>query len=372
MQEMNAMLEHLDELGLRRIYINQEPYADVRQAMFFKNDLTNNYFVHEKDSIIEVTTKYWRNEDNPVNRPTTWKFSFNDETTHVVTGRKAYAEFNKFFKIPTVKDCLKEEDYQKLTYNQETERYVESASPVLDFNPKYQGMNIDTVYCYDLNSAYAYVISRKVIDFSSYRTNSVVEKGEIGFIYDEHLSIRHAGTNANIIFKMRDPNEDELKYIRSWFNEKLISTGVRRQKAKDMLNLPIGYAQRKNPFFRSFVVNICNEYIQSKVDKNTVLYNTDSIYSLKPRNDLILGTYIGAFKLEENHNFKYIANNYQFGDEIPTYRGIPKAWFKSFEVMTGRKWDILKDHVPVRLNKYKYLVEKNRIEKEDWWNEEED
>ena len=171
---------------------------------------------------------------------------------------------------------------------------------------------------------------------------------------------------------MRDPNEDELKYIRSWFNEKMVSTGIRRQKAKDMLNLPIGYAQRKNPFFRSFVVNICNEYIQSKIDTNTVLYNTDSIYSLTPRDDLILGKYIGAFKLEVQNNFKYIGNNYQFGDEIPTYRGIPKSWFRSFEVMTGRKWDILTDYVPVRLNKYKYLVEENRIEKEDWWNEEED
>ena len=367
--ELNQMLGFLKKgMGLKHIYLNQSPYASVQDAMRF-NSLSDTFFILEKDTKIEVTTKWWRNDGNPVPKPTTWVFSMNEEIAHIVTGRKAYAEFNRAFNIPPLEDIVDKGIYSCFGFDNELEKFTNSASPILDYNPKYQGINIDTVYCYDLNSAYANVLLHRVLDFSSYRVNSIVEQDEIGFMIDDHLSLRHKGEQANLIFKMRPPNKAEKHYLVRWFDHKLHSSGVEKQKAKDMLNLPIGYAQRKNPIFRSFVVNICNEHILSKVDENTIMFNTDAVYSTVERKDLKTGEIIGQFKLEIMHNLKAVGNNYQFGDDLPTYRGTPKAWFKAFEHETGRKWNILEDMVPVRANKYRFSIEDLKVYKEKWYEE---
>lgn len=111
-----------------------------------------------------------------------------------------------------------------------------------------------------------------------------------------------------------------------------------------MLNLPIGYCQRYNPFLRSYVVNSCNEVIKRLIDDDTLFWNTDAIFSRKRRPELELGTEIGQFKEIHCDTLSYVGNVYQINNEDPTYRGISKSWFKAFEKKNGRKYDLLKDY----------------------------
>lgn len=75
------------------------------------------------------------------------------------------------------------------------------------------------------------------------------------------------------------------------------------------------------------------------------MWNTDSIISRVERKDLELGTEIGDWSLKHIDDFAYIGMTYQWGKEIPGWRGIPKAWFPD-------DFDILKDPAPERNNPY--------------------
>jgi hypothetical protein len=111
-----------------------------------------------------------------------------------------------------------------------------------------------------------------------------------------------------------------------------------------MLNLPIGYCQRYNPFLRSYVVNKCNNKIKAIIDHNTLFWNTDAIFSRVRRPELELGTEIGQFKEIHCNTLTYVGNVYQINNEDPTYRGISKSWFKAFEKEHGRKYNLLLDY----------------------------
>ena len=71
-------------------------------------------------------------------------------------------------------------------------------------------------------------------------------------------------------------------------------------------------------------------------------------------NELKLGENIGEWKKIEGKRLRYKGNNYQIDDDIPVYRGIPKAWFEAFEKREGRKFNILLDKPPERCNKYEF------------------
>ena len=88
------------------------------------------------------------------------------------------------------------------------------------------------------------------------------------------------------------------------------------------------------------------------MDEDTLLCSTDSLVSKRKRDDLEIGTEIGQFKLEHEGDFCYDGMNYQWNLEIPTYRGIPKSWFK-------KGWDIAKDKVPKFGNLYSF--DKSRL-----------
>ena len=103
--------------------------------------------------------------------------------------------------------------------------------------------------------------------------------------------------------------------------------------------------------------------------RGTICLADIKCYRDKERTDLVTGEIIGQWKVEEMHNLKAVGNNYQFGDDLPTYRGTPKAWFVAFEHETGRKWNILEDMVPVRSNKYRFSIEDLKVYKEKWYEE---
>jgi hypothetical protein len=141
-------------------------------------------------------------------------------------------------------------------------------------------------------------------------------------------------------------------------------------KAKAFLNLPIGYSQRYNPFLRAYVVHNCNKVINDLVNANKdycLFWNTDAIFTIKPLDDeLILGENIGEWKKIEGNKLRYKGNTYQIDDNIPVYKGIPKAWFKAFEKREGRKFNLFLDKAPERCNKYEFDFKTLKLKEINW------
>ena len=196
-----------------------------------------------------------------------------------------------------------------------------------------------------------------------------VNKNEVGFVLDDTLSIVNSGYMADIKFKLIDTPKKLKDFLIRWYNRKKNSTGNEKLEAKAMLNLPIGYCQRYNPFLRSYVVNTCNKVIKDLIDENTLFWNTDAIFSKVRRPELEIGNEIGQFKEIKCNKLVYVGNVYQINDEDPTYRGISKTWFKSFEKEYGRKYDLLKDYDKTisRINYYDLNWETLKLEVNELW-----
>lgn len=223
-----------------------------------------------------------------------------------------------------------------------------SASPMIDYNEKYNNQRVEA-WGYDLNSAYASVILQGWIDTTSGPMAKVIDpETEIGF--DTDLDIQREGFSIYVFKKMETP-----KGLRNWVNiyykkKKEAKNRIDKLKAKQHLNFAIGFLQRKNPWLRAWVVSRCNEYIKSLIDENTLFWNTDSIVSRVPRPDLEIGLEIGQWKLEHEGVVAYKGNTYQWNNDKPTYRGVPKTWFKG-------DFDLLKDDKPANENLF-YFNEK--------------
>lgn len=212
---------------------------------------------------------------------------------------------------------------------------IPSASPYLYYNEKYEGQKL-YAYGYDMNSAYSYAMLQDMPDTSKEYHSGIVTDKEIGFDLD--LNLVEVGQYAEYIFpSMPSPF---TKFVKVWYNKKEKGKNNKdRENAKAVLNYSVGYLQRVNPFLRAIIVNRCNKLIKSLQDENTILCNTDSIVTLKSRDDLILGTDIGQWKIEHQGDFAYTGYNYQWYHDQIAYRHIPTAWF-------DKGWDILEDELP--------------------------
>ena len=115
--------------------------------------------------------------------------------------------------------------------------------------------------------------------------------------------------------------------------------------------------------------NIKNELskgIKNLINDDILIWNTDSVISNKKIENISIGTNIGQFKEIKHQSLKYIGNIYQFNDDIPVYRGIPKEWFNAFEKINGRKFNLLKDACPKNSNKWIWDWENLNLRKNDY------
>ena len=228
-----------------------------------------------------------------------------------------------------------------------------SASPILWYNPKYEGQWIDA-YSYDLNSAYSSAMLGLMPDTSNGWRVGKIKKGEIGFQEvlnpkNEDVTMlvpQYSGFSLYVFPLMESPFKS---FVDHWYQIKKTSPkGSReRQKAKEVLNFSVGYLQRINPFIRAAIIGRCNSIIEKLIDPDTTLFcNTDSITSKVPL-DITIGDGIGEWKVEKVGKVAYIGNNYQWYDGDVIFRGIPKRWFP-------RGWDITKDPIPQFGNEYEF------------------
>ena len=346
-KEINKMFSLIGYYGLSVIKLgNGQPCKSLESWKVANNiskvSLSQYMIIELKDTKLEITTRYY-----DFGTPCTYIFDLNNEDIFKQSGLDCFKEMSKAYTIKKAETY----EYEQLNkyFNKENGKYVCTARPILDYNKKYEKQLLKNCYEYDLNSAYANTLLKQIPNLNNpiianWPDQIKVNKNEVGFIIDDELSIIKPGFMADIKFPLIDTPKKLKDFLIKWYNKKKNSTGVDKLEAKAMLNLPIGYCQRYNPFLRSYVVNNCNDAIKAIIDEKTLFWNTDAIFSRVRRPELELGTEIGQFKEIHCNTLSYVGNVYQINNEDPTYRGISKSWFKAFEKKNGRKYDLLKDY----------------------------
>lgn len=320
--------------------------------------LSKYIYIEVKETILEITTRQYEHV------PCTYKISLNEEDIIEKKGQHYFSVFQKYFKVPKI---INEEPWNKYV-DAHSGKFMLSASPIIDFNPKYNKQELKDCYEYDINSAYSSVQLDKIPDLEHPIIGfNVVGANQVGFCIDEQLTMVREGFHADVIFNLIDCPAGLKEFITKYYNQKKTTTGHEKNEAKAMLNLPIGYCQRYNPFFRAYVVHSCNEKIFKLIDDDTLFWNTDAIFTRVKRNDLDIGDKIGQFKEIKCDTIRYDGNVYQINDEIPVYRGIPKKWFEAKERNLGRKYNLLIDGIPEKHNIYKWNWETLELEVDELW-----
>lgn len=311
--------------------------------------LSTHSFIADRMVWIELTTKWYEN------KPTTYMFRKDGREDIVMSGADAYQALQSYYKLPSFD---KDETIKGHLGMSDKGSFLCSSSPLLYYDEKFDKTEHE-VYIYDLNSAYGFhMMSDNFPDTSHYELFTHLKEGQVGFMFDEQLTmVTKPGMFCDIAFDtMVSPYKEWV--MKTYKKKSEGRTELERIRAKNLLNLPIGYQQRKNPFIRAFIVQNCNRYIRSLMDENTCMCNTDAIYSIVPRPDLDIGKDIGQWKLEYHGNFRQVGFNYQKVDTHETaVRGTPKTWF-------GDDFNILTDKIPLRGNKYKLNRDTLKVEEE--------
>jgi hypothetical protein len=351
--EANKILKLLKDLDVKIIFVS--PYESIDLA---KKDIKDfNYskyaIVKECQSNLWIETKYYE----PKNRATRYICELNGELETGVKGLQAFQALQKYcFR------CLNARNYTNIDLSKwitEEGKYACSAGPIVGYNPKYEKMELHNVYEYDINSAYSSIMLEAVPDINNPKINVKLKHNQVGFLIDEDLTMMDKpGLEVDVAFDLVQLSKQGKEFILRLYNEKeTAETKEERAAAKLKLNAAIGYYQRYNPFLRAYIVHSCNKRIKALLDDDSVLWNTDAIFSLKQRPELAVGASIGEFEELKIDRFAYIGNNYQINYDLPKYRGIAKAWYKE-------GFDILKDSLPQRNNVYKFDLAQMKIIKE--------
>ena len=339
---INKFALHVVKIGRGTEYKTIAQYKAQNQLYGLNEEM----IIELKETKLEITTRYLEG------KPCTYIFNLNNEETFACSGLRCFTEFSKAFKLPKASSYERKD--LNIWFDDETGKYACSSSPIIGFNPRYENIEIEDCWEYDLNSAYSSAMIEQMPDLYHplWERDHKVKPGYVGFYLNDQLTMTEAGQYADVTFPLIDTPDKLKEYIHKWYNIKRRSTGTKKQEAKAHLNLPIGYTQRFNPFLRSFIVHRCNSQIIDLIDQDSLFWNTDAIYSKRRRTDLKIGDEIGEFKEIHYKKVRYIGNVYQLEDELPVYRGIPKAWFKRFQEIHGRPFNILKDGTPEAANLY--------------------
>lgn len=348
-REAGLILEVLKSFKIKIIYIGlNESYLESKMAI---NDFNYSKYavIKENDTNIWIETRYYE-IGCKATRYVCW---LDDIKRPAISGLQAFNNFQRhcFKAICAEKyNCKLIDRY----WDGELRKYVCSSSPLIGYNPKYEMQELHNVYEYDINSAYSSIMLGKIPDVNNPYFNCYIKKGQVGFLLDEKLTmLTDTHSFAQIAFDLIELSATQKKYIENLYLKKITARDEQeKDEAKLMANAAIGYYQKFNPFIRAYIVQCCNKCILDLLDNDSILWNTDAIFSLKRRPELELGHKIGQFKEIKIDKFVYRGNNYQINDEIPKYRGVAKSWFPI-------GWNMLKDPVPKRNNVY--LFDKDNL-----------
>lgn len=312
-------------------------------------------FVDDKQINCSVSTKTyeWASGKSDKFTPKQYIFRKDGKKEQVLDPETAYTTLQHYYKAPDMKDF---KINGKLLELSAKGSYVNSARPLVGFNPKYNNTE-QRMWVYDLNSAYAAAMRGRMPDTEHplTTTGGIVMDGYIGFMDDYECTMVKKGSYADVIFPLME--SPYVKFAEKYYDMKKHARNPEEKAyAKQMLVYSVGYLQRHNPFLRATIVHKCNNYIKSLIDDNTAMWNTDAIYSLVPRTDLKIGDKLGEFKLEHDGVLiRHRGCNYQIVGGGVTYRGVSKNWFKE-------DWNLLTDDLPTEGNIYQLNHETLELE----------
>ena len=134
-EEINKMLSLIDYYGLTPIKIGRgQKYKSLESWKIGNNiskiSLSQYMIIELKDTKIEITTRYYE-----YGVPTTYIFDLNNEDIFIRSGLDYFKEFSRAYKVPKA-DKYNIERLNRYK-NTENNKYVCSASPILDYNRKY-------------------------------------------------------------------------------------------------------------------------------------------------------------------------------------------------------------------------------------------
>lgn len=366
LEDMQKIFDIADQRSL--VVIDNKPYEHVPGQASMKAYSV----VNDGDRYYKITTMYVKDivdEDGNVQYVDiiksgdgkyvcTWIFDKTGENTTKIHPSRVSAIVSHVYKP---KNIVK--DNPDLFQRDTRGKFVQSARPTIGFNEKYNNTEHYAV-SYDLNSAYAAVLVDKIIDTYSCRTYDIVKKGEVGFMFNNTLDMRHEGQSADFIFPLID--SPYKQFAEKYYNlKKTAEKGSEdRALAKQILVIAVGLMQNTNPFLRAYVVNSCNEFIDKlrlKYRDKVCMWNTDSIVCTEriPELESLCGDNIGQFKREYEGLFRQKDCNYQkVAEGTTSYRGIMKCLFKEdFNILTD---DIPKIVLPYKINKQTLRIEMNK------------
>lgn len=240
--------------------------------------------------------------------------------------------------------------YAKVPRIENKEGYV--SRPFTYTNKEYEGKRVENCIGYDVNKCYRWAMLQPMPDTSVKPRAGTIKVGEeIGFALDideDNFIMKREGY-SNFIFPI-DKNNPFKGFVERWSKE------PNKAKAKGIINSLTGQLKYTNYYLRAAIVSYARQRMESLIDENTLYCNTDSIVSMKPRDDLKVSDEVGDFKIEHKGSFVFKASTYQWNYETPSWKGVSKSRF-------SKHFDLVTDDIPPLVMPYTYDYIKKRIVK---------
>ena len=208
-------------------------------------------------------------------------------------------------------------------------------------NPNYDN-KLTKCWAYDINSAYPAALLKPIPDVNNDLGPGWIEEGQVGFILDREGFLQEVKSGlANWRFNMIESpwaKEYVPKRYKKLVHYKSMGDSESAGKIKEEFVCAIGCLRNHNAFLYTHILTVCRETMNQYVNEDTILVNTDCIYSAVERFDIPLGKDIGEFKtLPQNGTEIYVSGaNYkweQYPEEM-SIRGIPKELQATYDLKT--------------------------------------
>lgn len=191
------------------------------------------------------------------------------------------------------------------------------------FNPKYEGEFQNGVYVYDVNKAYcAHLAEGYYPDVDAGDLGCGIAKyDEVGYevIGNNIVRVVETGEFAEVRFPKRlDSSLSSWAVAKGKEMEELKKSGKTKELLEEKLsiNVALGILRNHNPWWYVYIVNTVCKKMKNLINEDTLLCNTDSIFSLTKREDLDIGTGLGQFKVEcADGRLYYKGNNFALYDK---------------------------------------------------------
>lgn len=214
------------------------------------------------------------------------------------------------------------------------------------------------IWSYDINSAYPWALMQDWPDTQQPLGDGILEKGQIGFkrtwisegyqYVERMIAIFEEGAECEYRFpSMECPCKKEI--MKAYKMKKAAKDKLEKSKWKKYLVVLAGMLRNWNTFVRTTMLTRSMQFVQSFFDDDTVYANVDSIYSMRPRDDLPIGTEIGQFKKElDGEGFIYKGAVHGTNND-PRWSGVPREWIQKHGDFIGL---VLNDETPPEANIY--------------------